>query len=149
MKLAKRQMEKANESDRVKRGIRGRKRRGGGGRRCPRCPALRALRHRSAPFWRKKAEAKKPLRPRLAEPRRPWATRSNLFLSALLSPRLFFPRKGPALYKVVGERHREKIGKLSPRVRSHGDSGSPRNNYPCNQSREGGVQKAGARVERD
>ena len=141
---------RARKRERIGRGGRKRaKRRGGGGRRCPRCPALRALRHRSAPFWRKKAEAKKPLRTRLAEPRRPWATRSNLFLSALLSPRLFFPRKGPALYKVVGERHREKIGKLSPRVRSHGDSGSPRNNYPCNQSREGGVQKAGARVERD
>ena len=123
---------RARKRERIGRGGRKRaKRRGGGGRRCPRCPALRALRHRSAPFWRKKAEAKKPLRTRLAEPRRPWATRSNLFLSALLSPRLFFPRKGPALYKVVGERHREKIGKLSPRVRSHGDSGSPRKQTVC------------------
>ena len=54
----------------------------------------------------KKAEAKKPLRPRLAEPRRPWATRSNLFLSALLSPRLFFTRKGCAfLSPREGEEH--------------------------------------------
>ena len=47
----------------------------------------------------KKAEAKKPLRPRLAEPRRPWATRSNLFLSALLSPRLFFTEKVVRFYR--------------------------------------------------
>ena len=100
---------RARKHERIGRGGRKRaKRRGGGGRRCPRCPALRALRHRSAPFWRKKAEAKKPLRTRLADPRRPRAARSNLFLSALLS-------KGPALEKVVRERHRETIGKLSPR----------------------------------
>ena len=50
----------------------------------------------------KKAEAKKPLRTRLAEPRRPWATRSNLFLSALLSPRLFFTREGCAFFIAKG-----------------------------------------------
>ena len=94
---------RARKHERIGRGGRKRaKRRGGGGRRCPRCPALRALRHRSAPFWRKKAEAKKPLRPRLAEPRRPWATRSNLFLSALLSPRLFFTREGCAFFIATG-----------------------------------------------
>ena len=94
---------RARKHERIRRGGRKRaKRRGGGGRRCPRCPALRALRHRSAPFWRKKAEAKKPLRTRLAEPRRPWATRSNLFLSALLSPRLFFTREGCAFFIAKG-----------------------------------------------